>query len=200
MAALGGCGLLDSGPFVDFEAFDPLPAVAALDLTEGLAEKGVSYWELRIDGITQEVVTGGGVVARSEIDPDVLAAFDTTRVVDGFGQLCPPGDCFYYLAGLAEGLEPRAWGSLDAIQPLMAPVESPSEAAILALAAGYAWSDELVEGAVRRVGDDWHLVVTRRVSFCDPIEDERVLLAVARDGTLEILKRETLRSAGGVCI
>jgi hypothetical protein len=198
-----GCDLLGGGSFVDFEAFDPLPPLGRLDLTDGLAQGGIVYWELRLGGLGAEVddvVAEGGVADPSEFGSDVLAALDTLKAMRGFRQACLPGGCFYYLAGLTADGDLRSWETDQELEELLVPIQSPSEAALLALAAGYDWSAPLEEGAFRPEGEDWHLVVTRYTGFCDPVREDRFLLEVTRDGSILVLKSEELRTQDGVCI
>jgi hypothetical protein len=186
---------------VDFTEFSALPPLEQLDASAVEPAVATDLWELRRSdfGEIQEVLLTGGESGRDGVDPAVLAAFDSVSPGFGFGILCLPGDCFYFLASVRGGTI-EAWTTAEDVKAFLGTIESPEEAALVALADGYFWQDELESGAIRGRDGGWDLVVLRLVSSCDPIRTDQFLLRISSDGDLAVRDSRVWASADGACI
>lgn len=173
------------------------------DLDFAAVSPAVSYdlWELResFGGVEHSVIGSGGAKARSEIDLDLLAAFDATTVPFGFGPGCLPGHCFYYFAALA-GAEIVTARLAGEVADFLGAIGSPEEAALVASAHGYHWGSERETSSVEPVGDGYELVVLQTIEFCDPVRVDRFRLRVSASGDLSVLASEVWEREEGVCI
>jgi hypothetical protein len=200
--ALAGCGLFGPDDFVDFSTFDQLPALNHLDVATAEPAPSIEYWELRnaLPPADYQVVLSGGSVPRHDLGEEVLATLDSVRVFDGFAPSCLPGGCYHYFATVDSAGEVLTWTTAESVRTLFAPIGSFSEAALIARAEGFEWSLPIETGAVRFVSESWQLVVTKLVRGCDPVQVDRFLLDVNRDGVITELKREVYSREYGVCI
>lgn len=173
------------------------------DMDFAAVSPAVSYdlWELRhsFGGLEHSVIGSGGMKARSEMEPDLLLAFDATTVPSGFGPGCLPGHCFYYFAALM-GTETVTARSAGEVADFLGSIGSPEEAALVAAAHGYHWSSERETSSVQAAGDGYELVVLRTIEFCDPVRVDRFRLRVSASGDVSVLASEVWEREEGVCI
>lgn len=198
---LAACGTSGPDEFVDFAEFAALPPLEQLDASAVEPAVATDLWELRRSdfGEIQEVLLTGGDTGRDGVDPAVLAAFDALSPRLGFGILCLPGDCFYFLASV-RGETVEAWTTAEDVRAFLGTIESPEEAALVALAEGYFWQDQLESGAIRGRDGGWDVVVLRMVSSCDPIRTDQFLLRISADGELAVRDSRVWARADGACI
>lgn len=198
---LPACDASGPDPLVDFAEFAALPPLEQLAGSAVEPAVATDLWELRRSdfGEIQEVLLTGGDAGRDGVDPAVLEAFDALSPRIGFGILCLPGDCFYFLASV-RGETVEAWTTAEEVRAFLGTIESPEEAALVAVAEGYFWQDELESGAIRERDGAWDLVVLRMVSSCDPIRTDQFLLRVSPDGELAVRDSRVWARAEGACI
>lgn len=198
---LAACGTSGPGELVDFAEFEALPPLEQLDASAVEPAVATDLWELRRSdfGESQEVLLTGGEAGRDGVDSEVLAAFDALLPGFGFGILCLPGDCYYFFASVRGGTV-EAWTTAEDVRAFLGTIESPEEAALVAVAEGYVWQDELESGAIRGRDGGWDLVVLRMVSSCDPIRTDQFLLRISSDGELTVRDSRVWASADGACI
>ena len=195
------CDASGPEPLVDFAEFTALPVLAELDATAVEPAVGTELWELRRSdfGEIQEVLVTGGSTGRDGVDSAALAAFDALSPRVGFGILCLPGDCYYFLASVRDGVV-EAWTTPEAVRAFLGRIESPEEAALVALAEDFHWQDELESGAIRGRDGGWDVVVLRMISSCDPIRTDQFLLRISSDGEMAVRDSRVWERADGACI
>lgn len=184
-----------------FSEFEALPALADLDVSRVQPAEETELWELRESrwGEEHEVVLVGGTAGRDGVDPGVLADFDALVPSWGFGILCLPGDCFYYVASL-RGAALETWETAARLRSFLGPIDSREEAMLLAVAEGYHWRGGKETGAIRERTGGWDLVALRMVNSCDPVRTDQFLLRVTADGRVTVLDSQIWQSTDGVCI
>ena len=199
--ALAACDASGPDDLVDFSEFSALPVLAELDASAVEPAVETDLWELRRSdfGEVREVVLAGGTTGRDGVDPALLAAFDAVSPPFGFGTLCLPGDCFYFLASLRDATV-EAWGTADDVRTFLGTIGAPEEAALVALAEGYSWQGRLETGAVRERSGGWDLVALRMVSSCDPVRTDQFLLRISAAGEVVVRDSRVWESVDGVCI
>ncbi len=198
---LAACDASGPDSLVDFAEFTALPAPAELDASAVEPAVQTELWELRRSdfGEIQEVLVAGGSTGRDGVDPATLAAFDALSPRIGFGILCLPGDCFYFLASVRGGTV-EAWTTAEEVRAFLGPIDAPEEAALVALAEGYFWRDELESGAIRERDGGWDVVALRMVSSCDPVRTDQYLLRISGGGELVVRDSRVWESVSGACI
>lgn len=198
---VAACDASGPDPLVDFAEFTALPALAELDASAVEPAVPTELWELRRSdfGEIQEVLVAGGTTGREGVDPATLDAFDALSPQFGFGILCLPGNCFYFLASVRGGTV-EAWRTAEEVRAFLGPIDAPEEAALVALAEGYFWRDELESGAIRERDGGWEVVALRMVSSCDPIRTDQYLLRISVGGELIVRDSRVWESEAGVCI
>lgn len=193
-------------PEVDLAEFSPIPAVGSIDLDAVNPSPGTTYWELRMT----YGFGGGDIVATSSGAPCMDAVDESACMADwntlgnpaglGFAPSCLPGYCAYYVA-VNSGDANYTLLTQDDFIEFMAPIDSPEEAAFVALAHGYNWSSsDLGGGGVRTSDCGYELIVTELVGYCDPVSSDRILLRVGPDGGIDELGRQRYSAMCGVCI
>lgn len=189
------------GEFVGLDVFELIPPLAQLDYGAIRPAEPYDYWELResFEGERHDVIGSGGVRARPEIDPEILAAFDSVTVSAGFAPFCLPGHCFRYIASIL-GASIETWQTAQQVAVFLGTIDTREEAILLALAHDYHWGATKETGAIRAIPQGYELVVLKTVSFCDPVQTDRFILHVLGSGRLEVAKSEVWHKESGVCI
>lgn len=114
----------------------------------------------------------------------------------------PPYACQHYLVttkGDVVGTYTPGQGYLA----FLGPIDTPAEALLVAVqetfGGYYAQCSNPELGSVRAVADGYEVVVTQMVKDCAPIQTDRVLLHVAKDGTVTELRRN-IASVSMACV
>jgi hypothetical protein len=145
-------------------------------------------------------VGGVGLEGKDTLPPAVVDAFENASVPTGFGAHCLPGHCYYYVVSL-DGQGVETWSTPEQIRAFLGAIGAPEEALLIALSREYSWSGtEKAIGAFRPAEGGVELVVTRIVSYCDPVQVNRFHVLVGPTGGLEVLREEVWDRADGVCI
>ncbi len=159
--------------------------------------EGSEYWELNhhMDDKTETIASMGTLCAGSENPDECADAFQLITSGYGFGEGCLPGTCFFYVK-LQQAGEILLLKNKSEVRNFLGEINSKSDAILLAVAEGYGFSTEKKEaGAIREKGSSaYQLLVTKLVKSCSPIQTNRYLLEISRDGTL-IIKQEEERYA-----
>lgn len=151
------------------------------------------YWEV------DHVIHGNVVVAQSsgvkcDGAADQEACLDEFESVDkgyyGFGGSCPPGNCFMIIKYQMDG-ETFVVREFSELKQFLGQIDSKSDAILLLLAEGCQFSSTSKEaGAIRETESGYQTLVTLRISDCMPIQHNRYLLNVGRDGSIKVLEKE----------
>lgn len=187
-----------AGEFVRLQALD------AMDFAVVNWSEPVTYWELRqaaFGGTNFEVVASAGEKCGESADvPTCTGRFDGLRADQGFAVGCLPGACFHYLA-INQGEHSSTVTGLDGYLALMAPIENPIEAALVAHAYGHTWrDDDVTAGGWKAVADGFELLVLTLARDCDPVIRDRSLVKVASDGIRRVLRQNHYDVDCGACI
>jgi hypothetical protein len=194
---LGACSSVTA---VDVDEREAIPRVAELDFASVQPAEPWDYWELRwaMDTRADSIVGSGGPVARDQIPPEILAELEGLIPATGFGPGCLPGHCFKFLAAVSgTAVEVRA--SAQGLREFLGGVGSLVEAALLVDAHGFHW-DEGEHTGWRAAPEGWELVVFQTVSFCAPVQTDRVRVAVDGEGHLRERAREVWRRLECACV
>ncbi len=193
-------------PEVDLDEFSPIPSAGNLDLDSVTPTPGTTYWELRMSygfGGGDTIATSSGAPCMDADDPAACnMAWNNLGNPSGLGfaPSCLPGYCAYYVAVNA-GDENYIITSDTGFVSFMAPIDTPEEAILTALAAGYNWSTGDLSGGGGRTSDcGYELLVTQLVGYCDPVSSDRILLRVSPSGLIDELGRQRYDAMCGVCI
>jgi hypothetical protein len=91
--------------------------------------------------------------------------------------------------------------SADGMRALLAEIDTPVEAAMIArMAEYYVACGDVKRGGVKPSADGYEVIATRLTADCDPVESTRYRLAVSRDGSLRELESEIYESTSGACV
>ncbi len=204
-ALLSACGD-DSSSFIDeldLSEYETIRAVESLDLDTISVDASVTYWELREDeqhpdGAPNVLGATGQLCDGASDEAACRTEFEELSSTTGFGWHSHPLDLFYYLA-VNEGESNSTIASKDDVLSFLGDIESTDEAVLAALAEGYYWDTDKEAGAIKEVEGGFELIVVKSVSLCLPIQSNRILLRIDRDGTQSVLREEVLRKLDDHC-
>jgi hypothetical protein len=199
--ALLGLLLGCSDGLIDPELYDPLPRFDDLDFNLVQPSAPFLLWEIRQGfGPGQDpVVARGGTASRESIPPAILAQFDMIEAPSGFDVGCLPGYCFKYVVTL-EGSTVRTWTTVPELVEFMGPIDNRVEAAIVAKANAYYWTQEEGTGGIRELSDGFELVVLEMVRSCAPVQVDRLVISISATGTQRVLRREVWTKDNNSCV
>ena len=188
---------------LDLSEFETITAVESLDLDTISVDAAVTYWELREDeqhpdGAPSVLSASGQLCDGAGDEAACRTEFEELSSTAGFGWHSHPLDLFYYLA-VNEGESNSVIASKDDVLSFLGDIESTDEAVLAALAEGYYWDTDKEAGAVKEVDGGFELIVVKSVSLCMPIQSNRILLRIDRDGTQSVLREEVLRKLDDHC-
>lgn len=193
---LAGC---TSAFDIDMAGFSPLPDVEALDYSKVEPAASHTYWELRyaFEGSAPTVLGAGGTLRRDQLDPAQRAELDAARPPTGFALSCLPGHCYKYVAAVNGAVS--IYNTAEALAAFLGNIDGMEEAALTAHARGLYWNDSPDTG-YRAVDAGWEIVALELVRACAPVQTDRVLLLVRRNGAVQELGREVYSKAENACI
>ncbi len=197
---LAGC----SGSTLDIDDDDltRLPSLEQLDYSGITPAQDHRYWELREswgDGELGRVLGFGGQVARGALDSASLAALNNTRPPSGFAPSCLPGYCYKYIVAIDDGTA-QVYATAARLLEFLGPVESIEEAALIAHSRNLYWSGNDPATGFMEVSGGWEIVGLQLVRDCLPVQTDRVLILVRRDGTVRELGREVHSKLENACV
>lgn len=188
---------------IDTSGMDPMPDFADIDFSRIQPAQSFEYWEVRFSwgaGSPRDSVLGsGGTRTRAQIDTATLRVLDSTRPPTGFAQGCLPAHCYMYVVGISNGV--KLYSTVDALRQFLAPIQTREEAMLMLRARGFYWDPR--NGGVtgmRAVGDEWEFAVLELVRDCAPVQTDRVLVRVRRDGAVDERDREVWEKSPNACI
>lgn len=196
-------GCAGNGGFdVELDLYEPIPQVGELDFTTVEPAGSWLRWELRWSwggGTPSDSVIGaGGPLVRDGLPESAQEAFATVAPLSGFAGSCLPAWCFKYVVAAAPEGTVRLIHTVNELQGFLGSLDSLAEAVILLDAAGYTWYGE--GHGIRAVASGWEAVVFELVRTCDPVQTDRVLVRVRRDGEVVVGPREVWNRTEGACI
>lgn len=185
---------------VDLGEFMRLPEIAQLDFSRIAPAASYQYWELRyqFEGTVPTILGSGGTRTRDQLDPALRSALDTTRTPSGFAIGCLPGYCYKYIVAVDGGI--RVFATRQALADFLGSINSMEEAALLAHAQGLHWTSLNAATGYRETGAGWEIVGLQLVRDCTPVQTDRVLLLVRRDGSIRELDREVYQRTENACV
>jgi hypothetical protein len=200
IASLVLCAACASTFDVDLDEFSRIPDVPDLDYSKVVPAGQHDYWELRFafDDQTPTILGSGGRLTREQLGVAVRTALDTTRSRTGFAISCLPGYCFKYVAAANGSVQ--LYTTAPALAGFLGTIDSMEEAALLAHARGLYWDDADHSTGFRQVPEGWEILGLQLMRACAPIITDRVLLLVARNGTIRELDRGVYRRDENACI
>ena len=194
---------------VNLDAFKTLPLLENLDWNQIKSAEAVTYWELRQAssmvelGDTYTVIGAtGNKCGAADDKARCLSEFDALRPLPpkGFGADCHPGFCFEYFVSNS-GNENKVWNNIDALKAFLGPVDSGEEAALLVNANGFYWErDNKEAGAIRQAGEEYELIALKTVRDCAPVQTDRFLIRIDREGALGILREQVFTRMANACV
>lgn len=191
-----------AGPDFDEDSLERLPEIEALSWAEVEPAQAWDYWELRHafpgGGAQIEILGSGGPVARSDLEPAVVARLDEIEPIQGFATSCLPAYCFDFVAAV-DGDDVVVITTPAALHQFLGDLDNVTEAVLLVHAMGYYWEATAGTG-YREAGSGWELVVLELVGTCAPVQTDRVLLMVPSSGPVAELGRAVWARDEGVCI
>jgi len=195
-----GCGST-TGLDVDLAQFDQIPGLGDLNYDMVKPAQEYDYWEYRFyfQGAVDEVIGSSGSKRKDELDPNIVAVFDTTRPDLAVGLECPPGNCYYYFASIT-GETVQTWRGPAEFRSFLGAIDGEEDAILLARADNYRWGSGKETAAIRPVSDGYELVTLKTVSFCDPVQTNRYLLLISSSGILTERDSEVWAREEDVCI
>ena len=168
--------------------------------TDVSTEEAIDYWELLSSSIPDPLFSAGTKCANSSNEGQCIYDFNATISENiGFGINCPLDYCFKYIRYQSKD-EISLVTSTDDLIEFLGEINTKSDAILLATAYSYYFSTTKKEiGAIKEVKDGYEILTTQLVKFCSPIQTNRFLLKVSRNGKIEILKQEMYSTSNG-CI
>ena len=203
LVVLGGCG---GG--VDTNGFSPLTCGSneQLSLLPGIAPaEAADYlelWEQEDVGGEPRLRGSSGTKCATATDAAACqAALEAATSMSGFQlgqcvQVCTNG---FFVVN--RGDEVIVVDTDEALAALLGDIDSPQEAALAALHAGYhVGCGDVERGGVRETNSGWEVIATRITQGCDPVESTQYRLAVDKDGNVAELESDVVSSESGACI
>jgi len=204
---LTGCGASDAS-FVedlDLTQYEQLPDLnnLSLDLDAVSLSENITYWEFREDaqhpldevrvlGASGQLCDGAADEATCQADFEALAPGN------GFGWHAHPTDMFYYFA-VNQGEQTFALTSPDEVKNFLGTIDSKEKAILIALAEGYHWGNDKDVGAIKEVDGGYELIVLETVSYCTPLQSNRLLVRISTDATTSVANEEVFRQLDDHC-
>ncbi|HTJ52662.1 MAG TPA: hypothetical protein VL443_24570 [Cyclobacteriaceae bacterium] len=164
-------------------------------------KEAVDYWELLSSSILDPLFSAGTKCANSSNEAQCIYEFNATISENtGFSiNFCPLDYCFKYIRYQSKD-EISLVTSVDDLIEFLGEIDTKSDAILLTTAYNYYFSTtKKEEGAIKEVKDGYEILTTQLVKFCAPIQTNRFLLKVSRNGKIEILKQEVYSTSNG-CI
>ena len=198
---LAGCNSV-TGLDVDLTRFDALPDVSALDFSTVAPAQEWTYWELRMSWGTPEdriVLGAGGALSEAELPPEIRLELEDVHLPSGFAGGCLPSWCFKYIVAVDGAGQVVTISTTEELRAFLGSTDSLAEAVLLLDSHGFHWSDDR-QGIRMRNDEGWEAVVLEWVRACDPVQTDRVLVTVGRDGSVRVVAREIWQRLDGACI
>lgn len=187
---------------IDASGMQSMPDFADLDFSRVQPSQSFEYWEVRFSwgqGSPRDSVLGsGGTRTRTQLDTAMLRVVDATRPPTGFAQGCLPAHCYMYVVGVSDGV--KLYSTVDALREFLAPIQTLEEAMLMLRAHGFYWHPQDGATGMRTAADTWEFAVLELVRDCAPVQTDRVLIRVRRDGTLDERGREVWEKSPNACI
>jgi hypothetical protein len=203
LVVLGGCG---GG--VDTSGFSPLTCGEneQLALLPGInpAQPAdyIELWEQEDIGNEPRLRGSMGTKCGTATDPAACqAAIEAATSMSGFMlgqcvQVCTNG---FFVVN--RGDEVVVVDTDAALAELLGAVDSPEEAALAALHAGYhVGCGDLESGSAKKTDTGWEVIATKITQGCNPVESTQYRLAVDAQGKVTEIESEVVSSESGVCI
>lgn len=192
---------------VDISAFTQLAAIEDLDIAgDVMLPDAPDYWELRTTtagapGAFEVVVSAGEKCAAAADVAACEMAFDALTSEEGFGPGCVPDECHHYVV-VNRGEMNEVIADYGDLVAFLGTIDTPSEAALLAHAEGYTWSEDDPEaGGIRAVdGTGYELLVTELTEDCEPVITDRVQITVSSDGEIADTRRQVFTANCTECL
>ncbi|WP_433932354.1 ferritin-like domain-containing protein [Sorangium cellulosum] len=200
---VGGCGIDTSG-------FEPIACTSEYTtryLTGVEPSEPADYIELRqFEAFveTPEVRTlesvgekCSGATNRAACEMAVAEA--TPRQGFPLGE-CGPF-CNHHILIVNKGDDVTVIDTLDGVRAWLGPVDTPADAVIAAVTAGYnVGCDSPDTGGVKVVGGGYEVLATQTTSDCTPYERTLYVLSVGADGAVQELESEVIESHDNGCV
>jgi len=208
----GSDGTLEEGqiwPDIDLEEFKSLQRFDELDWETLSPVEGTTYWELRLSGFPineYDIIASGGNKC-SEADDyegcisefDALS-FETSSSNIGYKTSSDVDPRFHYI-GLNQGNDNRLLYTLEDLILFLGEVDSDVEAVFLVEVSDYYWYTQNKEvGAVQEVIGGYRVIALKLVNYCTPVQENRFLLRIDNDGTIDILREQVLSRDENSCV
>lgn len=163
-------------------------------------KESIDYWELISSSIPDALFSAGTKCANSSNEGECIYDFNATISENaGFNIGCPPGFCFMYIRYQNKD-HIALVTTRDGVKEFLGEIDTKSDAILLTIANDYHFSTTKKEiGAIKETKDGYEILVTKLVKFCTPIQTDRFLLKVSRNGVVKILKQEVYSTSNG-CI
>lgn len=196
---LAGCktDILD----VDISQFSRLPSLEDLDYSRVSPAAPYEYWELRWTfggGEGNRILGAGGLRPRNELDPTIIAELDSTLPPSGFFSGCLPAYCYTFIAAVHGSVQ--VYANRPTLLQFLGQIDSMEEAALVAHTYNLHWSSSDASTGYRAVSAGWEILALQLVRDCTPVQTDRVLVLVRRDGSLVELGREVHSRSENACV
>ncbi|HEY8936675.1 MAG TPA: hypothetical protein VIM65_15710 [Cyclobacteriaceae bacterium] len=188
----------DNDLFVNLDEFEQI--TEQYPYTDVSTKEAVDYWEL-VSSLTPEALFSKGTkCANASNEAECIYNFNATVSENpGFSISCPPSECFKYIRYQSKD-EISLVTSVDDLIKFLGEIDTKSDAILLTSAYNYYfYTNKKEAGAIREVKDGYEILTTQLVKFCAPIQTDRFLLKVSRNGEIKILKEEKYSVSNG-CI
>lgn len=130
-----------------------------------------------------------------------IATFDAlTNNQEGFAHSCLPGYCVKFVR-YQDGDNVDVIITKEGMLEFLGDIDTPSDAILWAMVNGYGFNTEKKEaGTIKETNDDYQLLVTKLVSVCVPVQVNRFLLRIKKNGEISILQEKVYSSMREACI
>jgi hypothetical protein len=164
-------------------------------------KQAIDYWELVSSLSSEEALFSAGTkCVNSSSEAACIYNFNAAISENtGFSTGCLPSYCFKYIRYQSKD-EISLVTNADDLIKFLGEIDTKSDAILLTSAYNYYFYTTKKEaGAIKEVKDGYEILTTQLVKFCSPIQTNRFLLKVSRNGKIKILKEEIYSSSNG-CI
>lgn len=175
------------------DGITPADPADSIELRRLLPEDGKPY------SIVDSVGTKCGTASdKAACKAAVAAATSDNAFV--LGEPLTPGGVGPLIFVVNRGDDVEVVDTAKGVTPLLAPIDTPREAVLIALLAGYSVSCQDWEGGVHAVQSGFEVPATKYTSTCFPVVDTRFVLDVTAAGDITEIQSEVIEYEAGWCI
>lgn len=165
----------------------------------------INYWEFIYSEeyeFNKIILSTGNKCQNSKNQDECMSQYDSIKSdAEGFiKDDCLPSNCFYYIKYQKNNTNDIITNSTE-LKAFLGDIDTPSEAILLAASNNYRFNTTKKEiGGIKETPSGYEILMTKLVSDCLPVQTNRFLLQVDKNGTITVLDEEIYSRDDNGCI